>query len=223
MRNLLPSVPVQYISVLTSMTDYVGDARVLITSYPMMERNIDRLCEKKFGCLILDESHSLKNFKTKSTTAAVKLANVAKRVILLTGTPALSRPVELFSQLQIIDKKFFSFREYSARYCAGKQSTFGWDASGQSNLKELNVILSRKFMIRRTKEQVEFELRQKHRETILLDPSKVWSSKNDSAKEAVENAKEYSNDLSKYKGKQREEILLKFYGETARIKTHAVW
>lgn len=93
----------------------------------------------------------------------------AKRVILLTGefidgqqfpcqkfekfnflgTPALSRPSELYCQLNLIDNKFFeNFKEYGLRYCAGKQTTFGFDCSGQSNLQELNIVLRRKFMIR---------------------------------------------------------------------------
>lgn len=188
-----------------------------------MERNCDRLMEKKFGFLILDESHALKNHKTKSSEAAIRLAKIAKRVVLLTGTPALSRPSELFSQLELIDSKFFTFREYSIRYCAAKQNTFGWDTSGQSNLNELNVILKRKFMIRRTKEDVEFELGEKSRETILLDPSKVWNMNNDSIRESVENLKEYSSDFMKLKGRQREEVLLKYYSETSRVKADAVW
>lgn len=112
---------------------------------------------------VQDESHLLKNVKAKSTAAAAELSKRAKRVVLLTGTPALSRPSELFTQLQIIDGKFFTFKEYSRRYCAAQQTNFGWDASGQSNLLELNVVLSRKFMIRQTKQQVLSELAEKSR------------------------------------------------------------
>lgn len=222
-RILLPWVPCQYIVCLTSTQDYFGDAKVLIVSYSLMERNFDRLAEKRFGFVIFDESHLLKNFKTKSSAVALKLSQKAKRVVLLTGTPALSRPSELFTQLQMMDPKFFTYKEYSIRYCAGKQSTFGWDASGQSNLHELNIVLSRKFMIRRTKEDVQFELGEKSRETILLDLNLVWSGKDDEMRETVENLKEYSSDFMKLKGKQREEVLLKYYNETARIKAKAVW
>lgn len=222
-RHLLPSIPDQYITVLTATTDYFGDAKVLIVSYPLMEKNCDRLQQKNFGCLILDESHTLKNFKTKSASAANRLAQKAKRVILLTGTPALSRPVELFTQLQMLDKNFFSFKEYSQRYCAARQTTFGWDASGQSNLNELDIILKLKFMIRRTKEQIEFEMGEKSRETIQLDPEIIWKVQEDGMRETLENIKEYSSDIMKLQGKQREEILLKLYAETARIKSRAVW
>lgn len=96
-----------------------------------------------------DESHTIKNLKTKSSQSAKALGEKAKRLILLSGTPALSRPAELYTQLELIDKHFFgSFKDYSFRYCAGKQTRFGLDSSGQSNLKELNVILKHKFMIR---------------------------------------------------------------------------
>lgn len=61
----------------------------------------------------------------------------------------MSRPAELYCQLALIDKKFFgSFKDFALRYCAATQTQFGLNSSGQSNLKELNVILRRKFMIR---------------------------------------------------------------------------
>lgn len=222
-RKLLPSIPSQNITVFQTTKDYLPDSKVLITTNTLMEKNRDRLLSLNFGVMILDESHLLKNFQAKSTAAALALANKAKRVILLTGTPALSRPSELFTQLQMIDSKFFSFTEYSERYCAAKRTNFGIDASGQSNLSELNVILKCKFMIRRTKEDVQFELSQKSRETIILDSDKVWNAKCEKMRETVENIKEYSADFMRLKkGPQREEILLKYYSETAHLKSYAV-
>ncbi|KAG4072648.1 hypothetical protein HA402_004737 [Bradysia odoriphaga] len=171
----------------------------------------------------IDESHTIKNFKAKTTSSACRLGEKAKRVILLTGTPALSRPVELYCQLNLIDKRFFgNFREYGLRYCAGKETTFGFDCNGQSNLQELNVILRQKFMIRRTKEDVEFELGTKSRETITLDPDKVWSTNDLNNHEAAKNVKIYSNDFLNLNGEQREELLLRFYSETAKLKAKAV-
>lgn len=222
-RNLLPTIPCDSITVFQSTKDYLGCSKVVIVTNTLMEKNSERLSSMNFGVVIFDESHSLKNFKGKSTVAALTLANKAKRVILLTGTPALSRPSELFTQLQMIDSKFFSFTEYSERYCAAKRTNFGIDASGQSNLNELNVILKCKFMIRRTKDDVQFELSQKSRETIILDPDKVWNAKCDNMRETLENIKEYSADYMELKGgPQRDEILLKYYSETAKLKSYAV-
>lgn len=90
-----------------------SDVKVLISSYNMMERNVNDLKNYKFGVLIFDESHNLKNSKAKCTIGATRLAQGAKRIILLSGTPALSRPVDLFSQLKLLDGKFMNFMEYS--------------------------------------------------------------------------------------------------------------
>lgn len=57
----------------------------------------------------------------------------------------------------------------ATRYCAAKQNAFGWDASGQSNLQELNIVLKRKFMIRRIKQQVLSELSEKARYNNLVE------------------------------------------------------
>lgn len=112
-RELLPYIPLHYIQVLNSNQQYIGDCKVLITSYSMMERNIQQITDRKFGFLIFDESHSLKNPKAKCTMVADRLSQQAKHVILLSGTPALSKPVELFSQLQMIDRKFMSYIDFS--------------------------------------------------------------------------------------------------------------
>ncbi|XP_055917964.1 SWI/SNF-related matrix-associated actin-dependent regulator of chromatin subfamily A-like protein 1 [Eupeodes corollae] len=216
-QELLPSVLVHNICVLSAKQQYTGDAKVLITSYNLMEKSTEMLLEKKFGVLILDESHTLKNSKAKCTVVADRLSTQARRVILLSGTPALSRPLELFSQLQMIDRRFFNFIDYTSRYCAAKQTNFGWDASGQSNLPELNVVLKLKFMVRRIKADVLPQLAEKTRETVVLDPALLWHGS-----DVDRTLQSYTNDLSKCKGKERECILLKFYAETATVKARAV-
>lgn len=50
----------------------------------------------------------LKDMKAKRTKAAISLAKKATRVIMLSGTPALSRPAELFSQIRIINDRLFT-------------------------------------------------------------------------------------------------------------------
>ncbi|XP_062705938.1 SWI/SNF-related matrix-associated actin-dependent regulator of chromatin subfamily A-like protein 1 [Aedes albopictus] len=216
-RQLFRYVPVQSIVTLQGSQDPIERARILISSYSLMERCADKLLDRGFGFIIMDESHTLKNFKAKCTAVAHELAKKAKRVILLSGTPALSRPVELYSQLQMLDRNFFNFKEYSTRYCAGKQSKFGWDANGQSNLEELNLLLAARFMIRRTKLDVMSELAEKNRETVILDGSLL--SKN---VEAEENLSSYAADYSMSKGREREEILIQYYSATAEAKAPAV-
>ncbi|TMW50300.1 hypothetical protein DOY81_004620 [Sarcophaga bullata] len=216
-RDLLPSIPLHYIQVLNSNQQYIGDCKVLIASYSMMERHIKQIMERKFGFLIFDESHSLKNSKAKCTMVAHRLSQHAKHVLLLSGTPALSRPLELFSQLQMIDKKFMNFMDFTSRYCDGKQTNFGWDASGQSNLRELKVVLNLKYMIRRTKAEVLKDLSEKFRETVVLDPALVWPS--DEIKETLNKVAQH---LQSCRAADREQILLQFYAQTADVKIKAV-
>lgn len=78
-------------------------------------------------------------------------------------------------------------------------------------------------MIRRTKESVEFELGEKTRETILLESEKVWNENDESMRETIENCKEYSSDVEKLKGDDRQEVLLRLYAESAKLKSKAVW
>ncbi|XP_030383078.1 SWI/SNF-related matrix-associated actin-dependent regulator of chromatin subfamily A-like protein 1 [Scaptodrosophila lebanonensis] len=215
--ELLPSVPVHCVQVLDNNQQYLLDARVLIISYTMMERITDKLLERKFGFLIFDESHTIKNLKAKCTVSAKKLADKARRVVLLSGTPALSRPLELFSQLQLIDKRFMTYMDFTTRYCDGKQSKFGWDANGQSNLDELKAVLLHKYMLRRTKAEVLPNLAKKIRETVILDPSLVWTNE-----ETKTSLNALSEELQNSKGKRHDEILMRFYARTAEVKTRAV-
>lgn len=143
-----------------------------------------------------------------------------KRIILLSGTPALSRPNELFTQLCLIDDKFFGdFFEYSKRYCDGKTTNFGWDSSGKSNLAELEIVLSKKFMIRRTKNDVLQSLPSKTREIVKLDLSLSHISK--AEQKCLEEL--INNFNAKKRGQEKHSALLCLFSETANIKIPSVW
>lgn len=53
----------------------------------------------RYGVVVADESHNLKNSNAKRTQFMSDVVNRAKRAILLTGTPLLNRPIEAFSQV----------------------------------------------------------------------------------------------------------------------------
>lgn len=55
-----------------------------------------------FRAVIVDESHALKSKSTKRTKAVVPLLKAAERCLLLSGTPALARPSELWPQLSVL-------------------------------------------------------------------------------------------------------------------------
>eukprot|EP01103_Thecamoeba_quadrilineata_P015644 TRINITY_DN5007_c0_g1_i1.p1 TRINITY_DN5007_c0_g1~~TRINITY_DN5007_c0_g1_i1.p1 ORF type:complete len:823 (-),score=154.18 TRINITY_DN5007_c0_g1_i1:46-2403(-) len=148
---------------------------VTIISYDLVPRLAPFLKKAAFKIVIADESHYLKTRNAKRTQAAVPLLKKAKRTLLLTGTPALSRPSELFSQLEGLGwaKKtpFDSFKKFAFRYCAAHRGAFGWDYSGSSNLPELHRILESSFMIRRMKKDVLEQLPLKTRKQVFIEPS----------------------------------------------------
>jgi hypothetical protein len=64
--------------------------------------------------------------KCDNMKAADAIAKRAPRLVLLSGTPALSRPMELFSQISIIEPTLFpSPIDFGMRYCDGKKVSFG--------------------------------------------------------------------------------------------------
>lgn len=73
---------------------------IVIASYECAQKL--RGYERHFGMLICDESHMLKSPVSKRTqffTDLVVSRGTVRRLIFLTGTPVLSRPSELFTQV----------------------------------------------------------------------------------------------------------------------------
>ena len=120
-----------------------------------------------FRTMICDESHYLIDDRSQRSIATRRLATRMKNVIGLTGTPVLNKPMELWSQLQIINSQIFPMRmDYGKEFCGGWNNGFGWNFSGASNLEKLDKILRSTVMIRRMKTQVMKELPPKTRVTI---------------------------------------------------------
>ncbi|KAH8072822.1 annealing helicase [Aureococcus anophagefferens] len=55
--------------------------------------------DRKFQVVVVDESHGLRTRDSQRTKLLLPIMKAAPRLVLLSGTPALARPVELFSQL----------------------------------------------------------------------------------------------------------------------------
>jgi len=143
----------------------IDGATFVIVPYSLVGKMAGALAQKRFQVVVCDESHFLKDSKAQRTKAVVPLLKNAKRALCLTGTPALSRPVEIFSQAEALRPMVFTkFGEFAARYCAG--SRFGWQ--GSSNAEELHAVLSRLIMIRRLKKDVLTQLPAKSRERVAL-------------------------------------------------------
>ena len=158
-----------------SKNEFKLDKKYYIISYDLSVRMIDKIIEKKFNYIIADEAHYLKSKSAKRTMCLTPILQRSKRVVLLTGTPILAKPMEIYPLLHILrPDKFKGFKEFGTRYCDPKMLPYGLiDWSGSSNSRELNSILNR-LMIRRLKKDVLSQLPPKKRQKIeIATDSKV--------------------------------------------------
>eukprot|EP01043_Picozoa_sp_COSAG02_P050350 COSAG02_NODE_5167_length_4576_cov_8.229171_4_plen_545_part_00 len=144
-------------------------APITIISYDLLPKlSASELPEARV--IICDESHSLKNRDAARTKAVLPMLLKARRVLLMSGTPSLSRPSELFPQLHAIRPELFPrWDVYVERYCGGHKDRWG-NASGSSNEAELQQLLGEALMIRRDKEEC-LQLPPKRRSVVHLDPA----------------------------------------------------
>ncbi|XP_032384943.1 SWI/SNF-related matrix-associated actin-dependent regulator of chromatin subfamily A-like protein 1 isoform X3 [Etheostoma spectabile] len=121
-RRWLPSLSPDRINVVVKARDNLRSGLVNIISYDLLSRMDKQQPGNSFNVLIMDESHFLKNMKTARCKAALPLLKAAKRVILLSGTPAMSRPSELYTQILAVRPTLFPrFHEFGMRYCNATQ------------------------------------------------------------------------------------------------------
>lgn len=141
---------------------------VCVVSYDMLYAL--KIPSRLFDIVICDESHYVKSRKTKRTKATTPVVQSARYALLITGTPALNRPIELFSQLMMLRPLYLkNYTSYATRYCNGKQTPFGFDDRGSTNSHELHWILKKGFMVRRLKRDVLTQLPPKTRHTVWLE------------------------------------------------------
>ncbi|CAG0918175.1 unnamed protein product [Notodromas monacha] len=216
----MPSLLAADVCVIDSKKAIPSDAKVILISYDLFARRVEEFknLQKPIGIAIMDEAHMLKNGKTIRAKAARQLLKNVKRIILLTGTPALSRPMELFTQLQLLNcRTFGNFQAFGIRYCDGKKTPFGWDFSGSSHMAELQMLLEDTVMIRRLKKEVLEQLPAKERQVVLLDPSTI-----EKPTKAMNSLVSQMNNC-KIKGMERRGKLLEYFHETGRVKLRAAW
>ena len=142
----------------------------VVINYDLLDKHVSDIPTlHPVNTVILDEAHYIKEASNIRSKAAVKLCNMAERVYLLTGTPVMNRPIELFNLLKAIrhplGENWFTF---AMRYCGAYQRKIKkWvtnpmtgqrelreikflDVKGATNLEELRTKLSTAYL-RRTK------------------------------------------------------------------------
>jgi SWI/SNF-related matrix-associated actin-dependent regulator 1 of chromatin subfamily A len=98
-------------------------SKILIISYHLISKLMEVLLQIPFNVIIVDESHYMKSATAQRTRCLIPLLHKSKRAILLSGTPALSRPIELFTQLHALaPEQWKDLKEYGRRYCVASKS-----------------------------------------------------------------------------------------------------
>ncbi len=156
------------INVLTTSSDIIlrHSTKVVIVSYGLIANLVKRgaLFPGQFKCIIVDESHMLKNKKSKRTMSVMPLLKGAYRAIMLSGTPALSKPQELFPQLNALGAHkgwWNDEEEFHSKYVKDKYS--------DPSFQELHALLTSTVMIRRLKNDILKDMPSKLRENVFVD------------------------------------------------------
>jgi len=154
--------------------------RITIVSYDLAQKLTHK---DRYKVIICDESHHIKTLQAQRTQFLLPVLKKAKRVILVSGTPALSRPIELFPQIEAIRPGILgTAKAYGDRYCRNPKdqkpyaNVFGqrpkWQQQlqyrGSSYEKELHTILKQSLLIRRLKKDVLKDLPSKIRRVSYL-------------------------------------------------------
>jgi superfamily II DNA or RNA helicase len=129
----------------------LGKRDVVIASYGLLARDSDRLAQKKFATLVVDEAQQLKNASTKRAKAARSLD--AEFRVALSGTPFENHLGELWSLFSVVFPGLLgSWDQFRDRYAVPIERN-----RSETARMALSRVL-RPFVLRRTKAEVASEL-----------------------------------------------------------------
>jgi len=161
--------------IISGRTPYqLPDTKFYIINYEILQFWTEALAEINFQFLICDEGHYAKNFDALRTKACLKLSNTDSitHKSILTATPITNKNLDVLPLLKILHvdhADLSSDRVFKRKYCRGDQTRFGTVWNGSTNNDELNILLRSTCMLRRRMEDVNLDLPDKIRSSIVLD------------------------------------------------------
>ncbi|ESL07157.1 SNF2 DNA repair protein [Trypanosoma rangeli SC58] len=204
---LAETVEMEDIHVITSSSQFlsVSDApKVVVTSYHMVSILAAQMRSREWSCVVVDESHTLHTTLDASsdaqyTSLVCELGKRAKYCILLSGTPSLTSPFDLFNQIDTLHSGMFGQTrfDFALRYCRMEFLPHFRVCECVRNV-ELHSLLAATCMIRRLKSETLIDLPSKQRILLRLPETVVHGQRRE-----VCFQKEYSLSW----GRKRDEIL----------------
>jgi SWI/SNF-related matrix-associated actin-dependent regulator 1 of chromatin subfamily A len=150
------------------------EGTVVIVNYEILESWLPLLVQYSQGALVAaDEAHYIKNREAKRTGATREVCLGADRVVMITGTPVLNRPEEIFPPATIIGATHRSWTDFTNAFCDAYTDQYGVrQTHGASNLELLRKEIG-PFILRRLKSDVLPQLPEKVRQVITIEPDKA--------------------------------------------------
>lgn len=140
----------------------LGDVDIVITSYPLIRRDIDDYEDFEFSCCILDEAQQIKNPHSLNAKSVKRIK--AKGYLALTGTPMENSLTELWSIFDFLMPGYLlSYAKFTKKYEIPIVKNNNTDV-----LKDLNRRI-RPFILRRLKKDVMKELPPKIEHKLLVE------------------------------------------------------
>ncbi len=129
----------------------VANHDLVLTTYPLLWRDVDALAAQPFHLLILDEAQMVKNAGSRSARALRKLQ--APHLLCLTGTPLENHLGELWAQFDFLMPGFLGdVRSFNTRWRKAIEE------NGETLRAQLLAQRVRPFILRRRKQDVVTEL-----------------------------------------------------------------
>ena len=169
-RNLSCSVYFKTIDARTS-----SSANVTICSYDLAsgKRLNSALSSKPWDVCVLDESHYLKNRRSKRTKAVFETISIrSKHLWALSGTPAPNHPAELWPLLHAFSVYGGGYWSFVRRYCTARETPFGTQITGGRNIPELRRLIA-PILLRRRKEEVLTQLPAIRFSDVAIEPTEI--------------------------------------------------
>ncbi len=176
----------------------IKDHPLIITSYALLRRDLERYAGIEFGAVILDEAQHIKNRASQNAKAAKALR--AKHRLVLTGTPLENSVLDLWSLFDFLMPTYLgSAKEFKERYEI--PISRDGDRHAQARLRQR----ASPFLLRRTKSEVAKELPDRLEQVLACDLSEEQRQTYQSILE--EGRREVESSISKF-GEEKSRIAM---------------
>ncbi|CAL1517439.1 DEAD/DEAH box helicase [Chitinophaga sp. MM2321] len=134
-----------------ALINAAGPFDVVITTYGLLQSEEKLLAAVKWATVVLDEAHTIKNYQTKTSKAAMSLRADFK--LMLTGTPIQNHMGEIWNLFNFLNPGLLGSLDHF-----NEQFVFPSARNPESSVKQHLKKLLAPFMLRRTKTAVLDEL-----------------------------------------------------------------